>query len=430
MVERYTLPEMGQIWTEQSKYNTWLEVEILAVEAMAELGILSKDIAKNIRDKAKCDADRILEIEQITKHDIIAFLTNVEEHVGEDSRFIHLGMTSSDVLDTAISVQLKSASKIISNDINNLLNVLKRRANEFKYTPCVGRSHGIHAEAMTFGLKFALWYDELLRLKARFDLAVDDVSLCMISGAVGTYEHLDPFIEKYVAEKLGLKPVNISTQVISRDVHSSYLQVLASIGSLIEKISIEIRHLQRTEVREAEEFFSKGQKGSSAMPPNRNPIASENLSGQARLLRTNALAAIENNALWHERDISHSSVERVILPDSTIIANYALQRITKVLDNLVVYPERMIENLELTHGLIHSQKVLLSLAKKGIKRQEAYVWVQRNSMKTWDEKIPLIENLLNDEDIMKHFTEDELRNMFSYQKVFQSVDFIFARLGI
>ena len=430
MVERYTLPEMGQIWTEQSKYNTWLEVEILAVEAMAELGILSKDIAKNIRDKAKCDADRILEIEQITKHDIIAFLTNVEEHVGEDSRFIHLGMTSSDVLDTAISVQLKSASKIISNDINNLLNVLKRRANEFKYTPCVGRSHGIHAEAMTFGLKFALWYDELLRLKARFDLAVDDVSLCMISGAVGTYEHLDPFIEKYVAEKLGLKPVNISTQVISRDVHSSYLQVLASIGSLIEKISIEIRHLQRTEVREAEEFFSKGQKGSSAMPHKRNPIASENLSGQARLLRTNALAAIENNALWHERDISHSSVERVILPDSTIIANYALQRITKVLDNLVVYPERMIENLELTHGLIHSQKVLLSLAKKGIKRQEAYVWVQRNSMKTWDEKIPLIENLLNDEDIMKHFTEDELRNMFSYQKVFQSVDFIFARLGI
>lgn len=430
MVERYTLPEMGQIWTEQSKYNTWLEVEILAVEAMAELGILSKDIAKNIRVKAKCDADRILEIEQVTKHDIIAFLTNVEEHVGEDSRFIHLGMTSSDVLDTAISVQLNKASKIISYDIDNLLNVLKRRANEFKYTPCVGRSHGIHAEAMTFGLKFALWYDELIRLKARFDLAVDDVSLCMISGAVGTYEHLDPFIEKYVAEKLGLKPVNISTQVISRDVHSSYLQVLASIGSLIEKISIEIRHLQRTEVREAEEYFSKGQKGSSAMPHKRNPIASENLSGQARLLRTNAFAAIENNALWHERDISHSSVERVILPDSTIIANYALQRITKVLDNLVVYPERMIENLELTHGLIHSQKVLLSLAKKGIKRQEAYVWVQRNSMKTWDEKIPLIENLLNDEDIMKHFTEDELRNMFSYQKVFQSVDFIFARLGI
>ncbi len=430
MVERYTLPEMGQIWTEQSKYNTWLEVEILAVEAMAELGILSKDIAKNIRDKAKCDANRILEIEQVTKHDIIAFLTNVEEHVGEDSRFIHLGMTSSDVLDTAISVQLSKASKIISNDIDNLLSVLRRRANEFKYTPCVGRSHGIHAEAMTFGLKFALWYDELLRLKARFDLAVDDVSLCMISGAVGTYEHLDPYIEKYVAEKLGLKPVNISTQVISRDVHSSYLQVLASIGSLIEKISIEIRHLQRTEVREAEEFFSKGQKGSSAMPHKRNPIASENLSGQARLLRTNAFAAIENNALWHERDISHSSVERVILPDSTIIANYALQRITKVLDNLVVYPDRMIENLELTHGLIHSQKVLLSLAKKGIKRQEAYVWVQRNSMKTWDEKIPLIENLLNDEDIMKHFTEDELRNMFSYQKVFQSVDFIFARLGI
>jgi len=430
MVERYTLPEMGKIWTEQSKYDTWLEVEILAVEAMAELGILSKEIAQNIRDKAQCNAERILEIEQTTKHDIIAFLTNVEEHVGEDSRFIHLGMTSSDVLDTALSVQLKKASEIISNDIDNLLEILKRRANEFKYTPCVGRSHGIHAEATTFGLKFALWYDELLRLKTRFDLAIEDVCLCMISGAVGTYEHMDPYIEKYVADKLGLKTVNISTQVISRDVHSSYLQVLASIGSLIEKISIEIRHLQRTEVREAEEFFSKGQKGSSAMPHKRNPIATENLTGQARLLRTNSFAAIENNALWHERDISHSSVERVIMPDSTIIADYSLQRIAKVLDNLVVYPERMMENLELTHGLIHSQKVLLALAKKGIKRQEAYVWVQRNSMKTWDEKIPLIENLLNDSDIMNHFSEEELRSMFSFEKVFKSVDFIFERLGI
>lgn len=430
MVERYTLPEMGKIWTEQNKYDTWLEVEILAVEAMSELDILSKETAKNIREKAKCNADRILEIEKTTKHDIIAFLTNVEEHVGEDSRFIHLGMTSSDVLDTALSYQLKQASEIISNDIKNLLEVLKRRANEFKYTPCVGRSHGIHAEATTFGLKFALWYDELLRLQKRFELAVDDVCLCMISGAVGTYEHLDPFIEKYVAERLGLKPVNVSTQVISRDVHSSYLQVLASIGSLIEKISIEIRHLQRTEVREAEEFFSKGQKGSSAMPHKRNPIATENLTGQARLLRTNSFAAIENNALWHERDISHSSVERVIMPDSTIIANYSLQRITKVLDNLVVYPERMMENLELTHGLIHSQKVLLSLAKKGIKRQEAYVWVQRNSMKTWDEKIPLIENLHNDSDIMNHFTETELKEMFSFEKVFKSVDFIFERLSI
>lgn len=430
MVERYTLPEMGAIWTEQAKYDTWLEVEILAVEAMAELGILSKEIAKNIRDKAKCDVNRILEIEEVTKHDIIAFLTNVEEHVGEDSRFIHLGMTSSDVLDTALSVQLKRASEIISKDIDELINVLKRRAKEFKYTPCVGRSHGIHAEAMTFGLKFALWLDELYRLKKRFDSAVEDVSLCMISGAVGTYEHLDPFIEKYVAEKLGLKPVNVSTQVISRDVHSSYMQVLASIGSLIEKISIEIRHLQRTEVREAEEFFSKGQKGSSAMPHKRNPIASENLSGQARLLRTNMFAAIENNALWHERDISHSSVERVIMPDSTIIANYSLRRIIRVLDNLVVYPERMQENLDLTHGLIHSQKVLLSLAKKGIKRQEAYVWVQRNAMKTWDEKKPLLDNLLNDSDIMKHFTEEELRTMFSFEKVFKSVDFIFERLGI
>lgn len=430
MVERYTLPEMGAIWTEQNKYNTWLEIEILAVEAMAELGILTKETAQHIRSTAKCDASRILEIEEVTKHDIIAFLTNVEEHVGEDSRFIHLGMTSSDVLDTALSVQLKQASEIISKDIDNLIVVLKRRAIEFKHTPCVGRSHGIHAEAMTFGIKFALWLDELYRLKKRFDLAVEDVSLCMISGAVGTYEHMEPFIEEYVAEKLGLKPVNVSTQVISRDVHSSYMQVLASLGSLIEKISIEIRHLQRTEVREAEEFFSKGQKGSSAMPHKRNPIASENLTGQARLLRSNSMAAIENNALWHERDISHSSVERVIMPDSTIIADYSLKRITKVLDNLVVYPERMMENLELTHGLIHSQKVLLSLAKKGVKRQEAYVWVQRNAMKTWDEKIPLMTNLLNDEDIMKYFSEKELNELFSFEKVFKSVDYIFNRLGI
>lgn len=430
MVERYTLPEMGAIWAEQNKYNIWLEIEILAVEAMAELGILTKETAQHIRSTAKCDANRILEIEEVTKHDIIAFLTNVEEHVGEDSRFIHLGMTSSDVLDTALSVQLKQASEIISKDIDNLIVVLKRRAIEFKHTPCVGRSHGIHAEAMTFGIKFALWLDELYRLKKRFDLAVEDVSLCMISGAVGTYEHMEPFIEEYVAEKLGLKPVNVSTQVISRDVHSSYMQVLASLGSLIEKISIEIRHLQRTEVREAEEFFSKGQKGSSAMPHKRNPIASENLTGQARLLRSNSMAAIENNALWHERDISHSSVERVIMPDSTIIADYSLKRITKVLDNLVVYPERMMENLELTHGLIHSQKVLLSLAKKGVKRQEAYVWVQRNAMKTWDEKIPLMTNLLNDEDIMKYFTVEELNSLFSFEKVFKSVDYIFSRLEI
>lgn len=430
MVERYTRPEMGAIWGDENKYNIWLEIEILAVEALVEEGIVPAEAAKHIRATAKVDPKRVLEIEETTKHDVIAFLTNVEEYVGEDSRFIHLGMTSSDVLDTATAVQLKQAGELIRKGLNEFSEVLKKKAIEYINTPCVGRSHGIHAEAMTFGMKFALWYDELQRNIRRFDLAMEDISVGQISGAVGTYEHLSPRVEEYVCKKLGLKPVNISTQVIQRDSHASFLNVIALIGSLIEKIGIEIRHLQRTEVREAEEYFSKGQKGSSAMPHKRNPIASENISGQARLLRTNALAAIENNALWHERDISHSSVERVILPDSTISMDYILNRTTRMLDGLVVYPENMVKNLELTHGLIHSQKVLLELAKRGLKRQEAYVLVQRNAMKTWDEQIPLIENLKNDEDIIKHISVEELENMFSYNQVFESADFIMKRCGI
>jgi adenylosuccinate lyase len=430
MVPRYTRPEMGKIWTEENKYNIWLEIEILAVEAQAELGEVPKEAAKEIREKAKCNPERILEIEETTKHDVIAFLTNVEEHVGEVSRYIHLGMTSSDVLDTCLAVQLKQASEIILKDLQALSEALAKRAKEHKYTVCVGRSHGIHAEAMTFGMKLALWYDECQRNIKRFKHVMEEVSVGMISGAVGTYEHLSPEIEKYVCDNLGLKPVNSSTQVIQRDAHAHFLSVIGIIGSMIEKIGIEIRHLQRTEVREAEEFFSKGQKGSSAMPHKRNPISSENISGQARLLRSNAIAAVENNALWHERDISHSSVERVIMPDSTIALNYILNRTTKLIDNLVVYPERMKENLDITLGLIHSQKVLLALARKGMKRQEAYVLVQRNAMKTWDEQIPFIDNLIADNELLQHISENEIREIFNYDQIFKSVDLIFERCGI
>lgn len=430
MVERYTRPEMGSVWSEENKYKIWLEIEILAVEAQVELGSIPKEVAKTIREKASFDINRILEIEETTKHDVIAFLTNVEEYVGEPSRFIHLGMTSSDVLDTCLAVQMKQSGEILLDDMKKLLIALSNRAKEFKYTVCVGRSHGIHAEAMTFGMKFALWYDECNRNIKRLEAALDDCSVGMISGAVGTYEHLSPYVEEYVCKKLGLKPANASTQVISRDNHAYFMSVIGIIGSMLEKISVEIRHLQRTEVREAEEFFSKGQKGSSAMPHKRNPIASENISGQARLLRTNALAAVENNALWHERDISHSSVERVILPDSTISLDYILNREIKVIENLVVYPDRMLENLNLTFGLIHSQKVLLELAKRGIQRQTAYVIVQRNAMRTWDEKKPFLESLCEDPELLSYISKEELENLFSYQKVFESVDIIFKKCGI
>lgn len=430
MVERYTLPEMGQIWSDENKYKIWLEIEILAAEAQIETGLLDSSIIDDIRSKANFDIKRINEIEEITKHDVIAFLTNVEEYVGQNSRFLHLGMTSSDVLDTALAVQTQQAGKLILQDLNNLKTILARRANEFKYTVCVGRSHGIHAETTTFGLKLALWYDEISRNINRFEAALKDVCVGMISGAVGTFEHLSPKVEEYVCEKLGLGYAKVSTQVIQRDNHAYFMSTIALIGSTLEKMAIEIRHLQRTEVREAEEYFSKGQKGSSAMPHKRNPIASENITGQARILRANSIAALENNALWHERDISHSSVERVIFPDSTISLNYSLRRMIKVIDNLVVYPDRMKENLDLTLGLIHSQKILLLLAKKGLKRQEAYVIVQRNAMKTWDEQTAFYDNLIKDEDLLKVLSVDEIKACFTYENVFRSVDHIFNRLGI
>ena len=430
MIARYTRPEMGKIWTEQNKYEIWLEIEILACEARAKLGEISEEDVKKIRAEAKVDAERIAEIELTTKHDVIAFLTNIEEGIGVVSRHIHIGMTSSDVLDTCFAVQCKQAGKLILDDLKRLSAVLARRAKEHKHTICIGRSHGIHAEPITFGMKFALWYEECKRNIKRMETAVEEISTGAISGAVGTFEHISPVVEKYVCENLGLKPATITTQVIQRDVHSNFMTTIAIIGSLIEKIGIEVRHLQRTEVLEAEEYFSKGQKGSSAMPHKRNPITSENICGQARLLRTNALAAMENNALWHERDISHSSVERIIFPDSTISLDYILNRTINLVDKLLVYPEKMKENLNITLGLPYSQKVLIALANSGMKRQEAYVLVQQAAMRTWNEKKPFMETLLENDELMSHITKEELEKLFTHDEIFESVDFIFDRCGL
>lgn len=430
MIPRYTRKEMADIWSDENKYKIWLEIELLACEALAELGEIPQEASRRIRQNAKISVDRILEIEETTKHDVIAFLTNLEESIGDDSRYVHLGMTSSDVLDTCLSVQSRQAGLILLRDLHQFSDVLKRRAIEFKHTICIGRSHGIHAEPTTFGLKLALWHDECRRNITRLENAIEEISIGMISGAVGTYEHISPRVEEFVCEKLGLLPAPISTQVIQRDVHTQFIQTIAMIGSLLEKIAIEIRHLQRTEVQEAEEYFSKGQKGSSAMPHKRNPIASENITGQARLLRAYSDAAIENNALWHERDISHSSVERIIFPDATVTLNYILNRMINIIDKLVVYPERMKQNLNLTNGLIFSQKVLLVLANKGIRRQEAYVIVQKSAMKTFDTKIPFYDTVLENQDIMKYISIEELNELFSYESIYKSVDFIFKKCGI
>ncbi len=430
MIDRYTRPEMGSIWTDQNKFDTWLQVEIAACQAQEELGRIPKGITQEIRDKASFNVDRILEIEASVKHDVIAFLTNVGEYVGPNSRFIHLGMTSSDLLDTALALQIKQAAKIIDQDIQNILEVLKRRALEHKNTPCVGRSHGIHAETTSFGLKFALWYDEMQRNYRRFKQAEKAAAVGMISGAVGNFTFIDPKVEERVCELLELEPASVSTQVIQRDVHAEFINALTFIGCAIEKIAVEIRHLQRTEVLEAEEPFTKGQKGSSAMPHKRNPIASENLTGAARLLRSYSISAFEDIALWHERDISHSSVERVIFPDSCIITDYALARLTRVLDNLVVYPDKMKANLNLTKGLIFSQAVLLALTEGGIAREEAYKIVQENAMKCWQEELNFKEMLLKDERVLKIISTKQINDCFDAKNALNQVDFIFKRVGI
>ena len=428
MIERYTLPEMGKVWEDEFKYSTWLQIEILACEARAELGEIPIEDVEVIRSKADFDVQKILEIEETTKHDVIAFLTNVAEYVGPESRHIHYGMTSSDILDTTLSYQLKKAGELIKTRLENFIEALKKRAIEHKRTICVGRSHGIHAEPTSMGLKFALWFEEAKRNLVRLEEAIENISVGQISGAVGTFEHLSPKVEEYVCEKMGLTPASVSTQVIQRDRHAHFLSTLAIIAASLEKIAVEVRHLQRTEVLEAEEYFSKGQKGSSAMPHKRNPIVSERVTGLARLIRSNAMAAIENVALWHERDISHSSVERVIMPDSTILIDYMLNLMTKLVDNLIVYPEAMMKNLNKTRGLVFSQSVLLALTNKGITREEAYKLVQTCAMDVWqDESKNLKDELLKNMDVTKHLPENEINEIFDTENMLKNVDYIFTR---
>lgn len=428
MIERYTRPEMGRIWTLENKYRKWLDVEVAVCEARAERGEIPPEAMQDIREKAAFDVRRIDTIEKETQHDVIAFLTNVAEHVGPASRFIHEGLTSSDVLDTANALLFVEAADLLLQDVDQLLAVLKRRAFEFKDTVTIGRSHGVHAEPMTFGMKFALWYAEMRRNRERLERARETMRVGKISGAVGTYANIDPDIEARVCRRLGLQPAPISTQVIQRDRYAEFFATLALIGCSIEKIAVEIRHLQRTEVREAEEYFAPGQKGSSAMPHKRNPIACENLSGLARILRTNALAAMENVTLWHERDISHSSVERVIGPDSTILCDTMLVRLTRVLDRLLVYPDRMRRNLELTGGLFYSQRVLLALTGKGLSREEAYRLVQRNAMKVWHEGGNLKERLQEDQEVMRCLSPEELAPLFDLGYHLKHVDTIFRKV--
>ena len=428
MIDRYTRPEMGAIWTIENRYRKWLEVEIAVCEVLAERGGIPLEDLRQIKEKAAFDPDRIAAIEREIHHDVIAFLTNVGEYVGPAARHIHQGMTSSDMLDTALALLLTQASDILLQDLDALRAVLQRRAYEFKETPMIGRSHGIHAEPITFGLKFANWYAEMSRNRERLQRARESVRVGKISGAVGTYANIDPAVELEVCRRLGLEAASISNQIIQRDRHAEFFTTIAVIGCSIEKIAVEIRHLQRTEVREAEEFFAAGQKGSSAMPHKRNPIASENLAGLARLLRGNALAAMENVALWHERDISHSSVERVIAPDSTILLDYMLARLTRVLDKLTVYPENMRKNLDLTGGLFFSQQVMLTLTRKGVSREEAYRLVQKNAMRVWQEGGQLSERLKQDEEVTRLLSPREIDSIFDLGYHLKHLDSIYKRV--
>ena len=430
MIERYTNPEMGRIWTLQHEFEVMLEVEITACEAMAELGQIPVEAAKNIREKAQFNIERVKEIEKVTNHDIIAFLTNVAEYVGEDSKYIHKGLTSSDVKDTALGIMMKKSAELILEDLKNLRDVLKRQAKKYKHTVCIGRTHGIHAEPMTLGLKFALWYDEVCRDIERVEHAKKIVAVGKLSGAVGTYSNIDPRIEEITCKKLGIEPVKLATQVIQRDRHAEYMTTLAIVASTFEKIATELRNLQRTDIREVEEYFQPGQKGSSAMPHKRNPITGERITGMARLVRGNAIAAMEDITLWHERDISHSSVERVILPDSTINVDYCCRKLTNLLDKLLVYPEAMMENLNKTGGLIFSQRIMLAVVSKGVLREDAYKWVQRNAMARWLKGEDFRTNVEKDPDITKYLTKEEIDNCFDYQWFLRNVDMIMARFGI
>ncbi len=428
MIERYTRPEMAAIWSMENKYRTWLMVEMYACEAWSKLGVIPKADLRTIKKRASFSVDRIDEIEKETRHDVIAFLTNVAENVGPASRFIHWGLTSSDILDTSMAVLLKQAADLIAEDLNELLAVIKRRAFEHKDTVMIGRSHGIHAEPITFGLKFAIWYDEMLRNLVRLQDARESIAYGKLSGAVGTFANIDPAVESYVCRKCGLKPAPASSQIVQRDRYAHFFNTLAIIAGSLEKIAVEIRHLQRTEVLEAEEYFASGQKGSSAMPHKRNPINSENICGLARLVRSYAAAALENIPLWHERDISHSSVERVIAPDATILVDFMLHRTTNLLGRLIVYPERMKENMQKTGGLIFSQQIMLLLTQKGVSREEAYRSVQRNAMQVWEKGGDFKALLIKDKELKKHLTKTEIERAFDLKHHLKHVDLIFERV--
>lgn len=428
MIDRYSLPTMKNIWEEENKYETWLKIEILVCEALFELGKLDEETIENIRKKARYSLDRIQEIEKVTRHDVLSFTTAVGENLGKYSRYFHQGITSSDVLDTYLAIRLKQAAKIIIEDIENLIAALKEKAQEHRYTLMVGRTHGVHAEPITFGFKMALWFSEMQRNFERMKRAQEEISYGKISGAMGTFAHIDPKVEEYVCAKLGLKPAKISNQIIQRDRHAYYLSTLAIIASSLEKFATEIRGLQRTEIYEAEEKFAIGQKGSSAMPHKRNPIICERICGLSRVVRANALTALENVNLWQERDISHSSAERIIIPDSNILLDYMLQKFTNLIINLNVYPEHMKENLEKTKGLIFSQKIMLELTKKGLSREEAYRIVQGISTQVWQGRADFKGLLLEDVEVRRHLTKLEIEECFNYQNYLGNIDIIFSRV--
>ncbi|SFQ68674.1 adenylosuccinate lyase [Psychrobacillus psychrotolerans] len=430
MIERYTRPEMGAIWTEQNKYNAWLEVEILACEAWAEIGDIPKEDTVLLRKNASFDVERILEIEKETRHDVVAFTRAVSETLGEESKWVHYGLTSTDVVDTALSYIIKQANVVLRKDIENFIEILENKAKEHKYTVMMGRTHGVHAEPTTFGLKLALWTEEMKRNLERFEAAAKVIETGKMSGAVGTYANIDPFVEQYVCEKLGLAASPISTQTLQRDRHAQYLSVIALVATSIEKFATEIRGLQKSETREVEEFFSKGQKGSSAMPHKRNPIGSENMVGLSRLIRGYMMTAYENVALWHERDISHSSAERVILPDATIALNYMLNRFGNIVKNLTVFPENMKRNMDSTLGLIYSQRVLLALIDKGLARETAYDTVQPLAMQAWESQTAFRTFVDADEQVTSLLSKEELDDCFDYNYHIQHVDMIFERLGL
>jgi len=428
VIPRYSRPELTTIWEPENRFKIWLEIELLAAEAWENLGRIPKGTVAKIRKVAKFDVDRIDEIERTVKHDVIAFLTNVNENVGPDGRYLHWGLTSSDVLDTCFSVQLQQSADILLRDMDGLLDALKKRAMEHKGTPCIGRSHGIHAEPLTFGLKVASWYAEMKRNRERLEKAREEVSVGQISGAVGTMAHLEPEIEAYVCKKLGLKPDPVATQVISRDRYAAFFAALAVLASSVERIATEIRHLQRTEVLEAEEFFSKGQKGSSAMPHKRNPVLSENLCGIARLVRSTVVPALENVALWHERDISHSSVERMIGPEATILSDFMLARLTGLVEKLVVYPENMQKNLQKMGKLVFSEGVMLKLIESGLTREDAYALVQRNAMKSWEQGADFEAEVRKDADIMARLKKKDFNDAFDLKHALRNVNALFERV--